>query len=330
MREALGNDYDLPTVINGAVGSDKKFCMGYMNPGASGNGYITTIKLSVGYVDINQPEMLADNIPLDIGTAGIVSYDRCETNDAYIGGINMLTASSFSGLNGAVWGYDLALADGLRDDLLYYETWKDGTKTPVYNIDPLLDATQRLFGIETQRRFNPMPGTMVICANKNITTSFQEKSDDMVWAWSFIALSFVEGRTQDTNLFIEDCNYYPGNISLEELIDRINNTMHAVTKCVVLCGEDQGIKYKETFLGARLIPVPAYQIGCALACGPYITLAQNAIPPGKQAADIMNMTIGEWEKALNLSPLPDIPLYQKGFLGKGGLRPEYGDVSRIK
>jgi len=40
--------YDGSTVINGAVGSDKDFCMGYLNPNVSGNGYISTLKLSVG------------------------------------------------------------------------------------------------------------------------------------------------------------------------------------------------------------------------------------------------------------------------------------------
>lgn len=326
MKRSLEGSYDIATVINGAVGSDKKFCMGYTNPGASGNGYITTIKLSVGIVDINQSEMLANNIPLDIGTAGIVSYDRCEVNDAYIGGINMLTASSFSGLNGAVWGYDLAVADNLRDDLLYYEEWKDGAKTPVYNIDPLLNATQRLFGVKQQRRFNPMPGSMVICANKNATTDFQTNLGDWVWAWAFIALSFVEGRTDNTNLFIEDCNCFPGNLPWPVVQQKLEQTMHAVTKCIVLCGEDQGIKYKETFLGFRVIPVPASKIGCALACAPYVTLAQNAIPPMMQPSDLMKLSIGAWEKSLHLPPLPDIPLYQKGFLGKGGLNAEYGEL----
>ncbi|HEX3047315.1 MAG TPA: histidine decarboxylase, pyruvoyl type, partial [Bacillota bacterium] len=322
-------DYDLATVINGAVGSDKKFCMGYMNPGASGNGYITTIKLSVGYVDIDQAELQASNVPLDIGTSGIVSYDRCECNDAYIGGINMLTASSFTGLNGAVWGYDLAIADGLRDDLLYYETWKDGRKTPVYNIEPLLDAARRLFGVQTQRRFNPMPGSMVICANKNTTTPFQNPGD-WVWAWSFIALSFVDGRVDQTNLFIEDCNYFDGNLPWSVVAQKLNQTMHAVTKCIVLCGEDEGIEYKETFLGFRVIPVPATQIGCALACAPYVTLAKNAIPAGMQPADVTKLSIGDWEKKLGLPPLPPMPEYQKGFLGKGGLNAKYGDLKNFK
>jgi histidine decarboxylase len=81
----------LPDVVNGAVGPFKPYCMGYLNPGASGYGYISTVKLSTGVVK---------TASLDPGTEGIVSYDRCEKNDAYIGQINMLTASSFCGVNG--------------------------------------------------------------------------------------------------------------------------------------------------------------------------------------------------------------------------------------
>ena len=64
--------YDASKVINQAVGPSKEFCMGYMNPGA-GEGYISTMKLSVGTVDVKD---------LDTVTENIVSYDRCEKNDA--------------------------------------------------------------------------------------------------------------------------------------------------------------------------------------------------------------------------------------------------------
>jgi histidine decarboxylase len=106
----------LPDVVNGAVGPFDSYCMGYMNPGASGYGYLSTLKLSTGVVNVEG---------LDPGTEGIVSYDRCERNDAYIGQINMLTASSFCGVNGAVWGYHLATADQIRNGTLkplFYQT----------------------------------------------------------------------------------------------------------------------------------------------------------------------------------------------------------------
>lgn len=318
MTNLKNNSYDVGTVINGAIGSEDNYCMGYGNPGANGNGYITTIKLSVGLVNVDQSnrKYVHQGIPLDIGTAGIVSYDRCETNDAYIGAINMLTASSFTGMNGAVWGYDLAVADNLRSDLLYYEKWMDGSVTPVYNILPLLDTTQRLFGTADNRRFTPLPGSMVICANKNCTPDTMNTS---AWAWSFIALSFLDNRISGSNLFIEDCNYFPGDWSEDQVCQELYKTMQSVTKCVVLCGEDQRVKYKEIFIGFKYVRIEAGQIGCSLACAPYVTLARNAIPNGIKPADLMNFSIGQWEKALNLPPLSEIAEYQKGHLEMGSL-----------
>src|SRR5215469_8925424 len=73
-----GPPTSLPAIVNGAVGPFDEYCMGYMNPGASGYGYISTLKLSTGIVKVTN---------LDPGTEGIVSYDRCEKNDAYIGQI---------------------------------------------------------------------------------------------------------------------------------------------------------------------------------------------------------------------------------------------------
>ncbi len=317
-------EYDPKYVVNSAVGSERGFCMGYQNPGASGNGYITTIKISVGLVDV--PQQAIGGVPLDKGTAGIVSYDRCECNDAYIGAINMLTASSFSGQLGAVWGYDLAEAVNLRGTLLYNQQWPDGSTTPVYSIYPLLDATQRLFGTASQRRFNTLPGAFVVCANKSATNDPSKQSNG--WAWSFLALSFLEDRNSGSNLFIEDCDIIEGDLPYSEVNKIMKDTLHKVTECVVLCGADQGIKYKETFIGYKLVRFVKgqehQQVGCALACAPYVTLARNAIPAGRNPSDLTDMTIGQWEKALGLEPLPKIPKLEQGFLGPDGFSREYG------
>ncbi|WP_260842790.1 histidine decarboxylase, pyruvoyl type [Staphylococcus epidermidis] len=37
----------------------------------------------------------------------MVSYDRAEAKNAYMGQINMITASSFTGLQGSTLGYDI-------------------------------------------------------------------------------------------------------------------------------------------------------------------------------------------------------------------------------
>ena len=75
-----------------AIGPFQNYSDGYGNPGATGNGYISVLKVSTGAVE------KTDDALLD----GIVAYDRAEANDAYIGQINMVTASSFCGLAGAL------------------------------------------------------------------------------------------------------------------------------------------------------------------------------------------------------------------------------------
>jgi histidine decarboxylase len=285
-------DFPLPAVVNGAVGPFGPYCMGYMNPGASGLGYISTLKLSTGIVSMQG---------LDPGTQGIVSYDRCEENDAYIGQINMGTASSFCGVNGAVWGYHLAVADEIANGTLQplYMQQQNGGSIPVFPVAPLLDAAQRLFGIVEQRRFPPMPGAHVICANKNATVA------GPTWVWSAIAIAIAQDRSSAANLFIEDASSYGDQNTPESaVIAYLNQTQQNVTYSMILCGQDQEVEYTEIFVGYKYQFVPDGYEGCALTCAPYVVLAQDAIPPNAQASDILNMTISQWEQALGLPPLP--------------------------
>jgi len=282
--------YDPRRVINGAVGSDNEYCMGYLNPGGSGLGYISTLKLSVGTVDVSG---------LDDVTERIVAYDRCEKNDAYIGQINMLTASSFCGLNGAVWGYDLAVAEDLRKRKLYDQKLRTGRSIPVYSVAPLLDATVRLFGIDVQQRFPPMPGAHVVCANKD--TNMRGPG----WVWSAMALAILADRSSGANLFIEDVNTLGRFVSRSRVVRFLEQTQRQITKSVALCGEDQGVEYKEIFVGTRFTRVPKGHVGCALSCAPYVTLARNAIPAKvREPAELTGYTIGGWEAALDLPPIP--------------------------
>ena len=283
--------YDASKVINQAVGPSKEFCMGYMNPGA-GEGYISTMKLSVGTVDVKD---------LDAVTENIVSYDRCEKNDAYIGQINMLTVSSFCGLNGAVWGFDLAKHDDIASGAekpMYMQSKPDGPDIPVYNVRPLLEATERLFGKEQQRRFPPIPGSHIICANKDVTAR------GPLWVWSAIGIAILKDRSKGSSLFIEDANTYGNDSTTEsEMIGYLEGTLRKVTNSIALCGQDQGVEYERIYVGYKYTFVEPHQVGCALTCAPYINLAQNAIPEGMQASDLRQLTISEWEKKLKLEEL---------------------------
>lgn len=136
-----GIKYDASKVISRAIGPSKEFCMGCMNPGMpDGGGYISTMKLSVGTVDIKG---------LDVVTESILAYDRCGRSDAYFGQVNMLnTSSAFCGLNGAIWGLDLAVHEDIVSGkaVPMYMQPQVPKEIPVYNVRPLLDATERLLG----------------------------------------------------------------------------------------------------------------------------------------------------------------------------------------
>lgn len=331
-----GFEFSLSQVVDGAIGAFDPYCMGYMNPGASGGGYIATMKLSVDKVNIQG---------LDIGTAGIVSYDRCEKDDAYIGQINMLTASSFCGVNGALWGYHLAraesIASGTLKPMFTYPgpMYPPGEKlprqgpVPVYPVAPLLDAAERLYGRMDPhgagevdlRRFQPMPGANVICANKDASGAGPG------YFWAAIAVAIAADRNREANLFIEDADVIratpiqlpDGSTSWSPTPQQVEAQLHAhlrnVAKSMILCGQDQNVLFKEIFTGVKFIFAGKDEWGCALTCAPYVTLARKAVPPGLPPAAMLDMTIRNWEQTVQLPPLPPAPV--KPGVGGIGVRP---------
>lgn len=266
-------------IVDGAIGPFDSYCDGYGNPGASGVGYVSVLKLSTGIVAKR----------LDTVLEGIVSYDRAEKNDAYAGQINMITASSFSGLNGAVWGYDLARHDGLARGTvqpLMTRSRGDGTTIPVYPVAPLLEAGEALFGTEADRRYPLLPGAHVICATKDITVGGPTS------VWSAIALAIAEDRERDSSLFVEDVGSGLPGESPEVRELALSDHLSRIVDSVVLCGEDQSVRFKEIFCGFKSQWVPAGYVGCALTCAPYVVLARNAAPdPPRQ---LLDMSLSEW------------------------------------
>jgi histidine decarboxylase len=274
-HQALG----LTDVVNGAVGPFDDYCDGYGNPGASGLGYISVLKLSTG--------MVAKT--MDKGLEGIVSYDRAEKNDAYAGQINMITASSFNGLNGAIWGYDIARHDGLTDGSiapLMHRTRHDGVEIPIYPVTPLLEAGEALFGTAAERRYPLLPGSHVVCATKDVTVS------GPTTVWSAIALSIAEHRDRDSSLFIEDVGHDDAGATEAEQANILNARLEHIVDSVILCGEDQNVDYKEIFVGYKMQWIPEGYIGCALTCAPYLVLAKNAAPT--PASDLLGTSLSQW------------------------------------
>jgi len=276
----------MAAVVRGAVGPFSKYCDGYGNAGASGLGYICAMTLDIGLVDQDMDTVLN----------GIVAYDRAETQGAYIGQINMLVASSFCGLNGALWGYDLARAEEIaagKVKALFDVARHDGKKLPVYSAEPLVDAATRLFGTQAQRRFPLLPGAHVTCAEKEYTAPGPN------YIWSAIAIAIAADRTVDSCLFIEDA----GAVAVADAKDLAafgDALRHKIATCVVRCGEDSNALYKELWISYRIKWIPEGKVGCALVAAPYLVLAKDAVPEGKPEA-LLNMTITGWEKKLSLA-----------------------------
>ncbi len=276
----------LEQVVNGAVGPFARYCDGYGNPGASGLGYISLLKLEVGLSPADMDPVLA----------GIVSYDRAETRGTYIGQTNMITASSFNGLNGAVWGYHLAKADAIASGALkplFQAKRPDGKQIPVYPMDPLLEAGRKLLGTAKARRFPLLPGAQVICAVKSHTV----QGPGSVWCAAALALS--QDRNLAANLFIEDVGQDapPAGKARQAFVRRLQRH---IVKSIMRCGQDSGVQFKEIFIGHKILEVPAGMVGCALTCAPYLVLAQKALPDPKNPARLLEMTLSQWEESLGL------------------------------
>lgn len=265
------------------VGPHKDYCAGYGEPGALGIGYVSVMKLATGLVDLS--EYQGDRV-LD----GIVAYDKAEKANAYIGQINMGTASSFCGPSGRLWGYDLAAVPHLTDRALSVATQFDGSDLPVYSADPLLAAAQALFGTEALRRFPLLPGAYVVCANKHVTA---QGAPGVGSIWCYIAVAVPQDRENSAALFMEDAG--SSDVTDQTELDGwLARHADKVVNSAVACGRDQRVLYKEIFISWAGIPIPSGWVGTALACAPYITLAQNAVVGS--FGDMMGMSLAEWDQ----------------------------------
>ncbi|MFC2149609.1 histidine decarboxylase, pyruvoyl type [Candidatus Auribacterota bacterium] len=272
----------LKEIVNGAVSPFEDYCDGYGNPGTSGLGYVSVLKLETGKVKKDMDDILE----------GIVSYDRAESLGAYVGQINMVAASSFNGLNGAVWGYHIAKEESIASGSikpLFIKKRSDGVSIPVYSVKPLLDAGERLFGTAEKRRFPILPGAHVNCAVKSNTITGPNS------VWCAIALAIAEDREKDSNLFIEDSGDSIPADSDEARVAYLERLMENIATSIIRCGDDSKVKYKEVFVGYKTEWIPEGYVGCALTCAPYVVLAKNAVP--KPADKLISMTITEWEKS---------------------------------
>jgi histidine decarboxylase len=281
-----------------AISPYDDYCDGYGMPGATGNGYVSVLKVSTGVTD-KTDDMLLD---------GIISYDRAEAADAYLGQINMITASSFNGIMGNIWGYDLAVAEEIRNNTqepLFTVQQYDGSPMPVYDAAPLLQAGQALFGTSQARRFPPAPGSQMICANKSATAYRpqqgvpEEAKGEAYGVWSYLSISLAKDRGRAASLFIEDVGVWTKNDNQADLVRFLDEHRRAVVQSALDCGRNQRAVYDRTYIAYAYVMMQPGQVGTALTVAPYVTLARKAIPAG--GFDLLrSMTLREWENALGL------------------------------
>ena len=294
------------------------YCYGYENTDSKGY-YLATVKLSCAKTSV---QLLQDEV-----LQGIVAYDGCTRNDAYVGQINMITVSSFAGPNSGVWGLDYAVNPTLRDPKNLLET-RTKIQLPgvskatdlsiplnVYDVNPLLEATEALFGNVDNRKslFPPLPGAHVPCAAKTGTSDVDSAGNPVPgYVWSYIALAIADDRANDASLFVEDCGFYPSpkDDPPDSVVPYLDNKREKVINSVILCGLYQQVNYKEMFLGYKYLYCGPNEYGLALACAPYVLLAGSAYPNGG-AQSLVDMNLTEWAEAvLPKDPVENGPVMQ--------------------
>lgn len=277
------------------ISTYKKWSRGYMEPGNLGNGYVTGLKVDAGVRDKSDDDILD----------GIVSYDRAECKNAYIGQINMTTASSFTGPQGSILGYDILRSPEVdtAKPLFTVKQW-DGSELPIYDAKPLQDALVEYFGVVDERRHYPAPGSFIVCANKGVTASRPKNDADMkpgqgYGVWSAIAISMAKDPTKDSSMFIEDAGVW-GTPNEDELLEFLDTRLHAIAKSVAECGEDARASFKCTWIGFAHAMMQPGQVGNAITVGPYFSLPIDSIPggsvltPDKDLEIMQRLTMPEW------------------------------------
>ena len=289
--------YDPIAAVGNAYSCSDDFCFGYENSSTNGY-YITTVKIACGKVDMKG----LDN---DEILEGIVAYDRAERNSAYIGQVNMITVSSFSGPMSAIWGYDMAKVDPtiLYEKVLFKIP---GKKFPdrlitVYSMDPLIAATESLFGKESSRKFPVIAGGHLPTAQKSCDSIDPETGKATSgWVWSYLSLAIAVRRGVDASLFVEDAGFFPDKsdkpLSELEVDLLLQKKARAVAYSQILCGENQSVPFKEIFMTWRKLYINKDEYGTALTCAPYITLAKNVYPNGvSDPKALIDISLQDWE-----------------------------------
>lgn len=270
-------------VVSKAMGSNEQFC----TPSPS-NTHLTTVKLSVNTVPSKDTDTISEII---------LATNQCKCNDAYIGHVNIYPCACSYGQEEVIWGVDLAKSDDYEEILYMQETHKR-KDIPVISIKPLLRATERLFGQYNQQRFPILQGSDILASSRKIVAK------GPTWVWALIGIGIPEDRNSGSCLLVEDASAHGDyNTPEGELIGYLEKMQKKITNGITLTAKSLDITLSRIHIGYKYTFAAPGELGCAIACAPFVHLPKNAIPQGAEAKDLLNLSISQWEQALNLPTL---------------------------
>lgn len=278
----------LPNIPTSAY---QNYCTGYQNPDNRGAGYVLGLCLEIGKVPIEFRHPGSDLLDR------INAFDMAEASGTYLGQINMIQVSSFCGIQGHIWGYDIVRHNKLKKKsklLLKHLLDHKGKKVPVYSASPLFEATNKLFGVKDKKRFPILPGSHVPCATKNISKF------GPCHLYCAVAIGIPVDRKNDACLLMEDIGEMSNGSNDPNLFEtNKKNVRIGVAKSILAIGKNQSIQYKEIFVQLSELRVEGGEIGCALVAAPYIALAQGALPKEVNSIkQLKTMSLHKWEKSV--------------------------------
>jgi histidine decarboxylase len=267
---------NIPQILQNIVSPFDRYCS------ASGmqptDAYVTTPLITTGVTPIECSHSGSDLLDK------IIAFDKAEGDFANITQTNMVTVSSFNGLNGVILGYDL-----LRQDLARHPLIDESQHPHVYDAAPLFDATRALYGPISDKHFPIAPGQHILCAYK----TFYHTGPCVIYG--ALALAIAEDRELNADLYMEDHGTltvgHGNTVSSEQQGAVIENLILSVERI----SHNLGIRYEKVFIGFKYQSVKAGEVGCAITAAPYIHLARHAIP-NNDPLRLQEMTLSEWQE----------------------------------
>ena len=270
MSDAGGCARSEESLLASAIGPHDRYCAGYHGQG----GYLIAVTLGIGVVPATCGHPGSD------GLDEILAYDHAESADAYLGQINMTPVSSFCGVEGLIWGYDLARAPLDELPLATWERRGDLDGVSVRSASGLRAAARTLLGTVDDRRFPFLPGSHVPCAGK--FRSFRGPAR----VYAAVAIGIPAERDRAACALMEDV----GQLAPEHAVpQQQHGVLLNMARSVVAVGRNQRVEYREILVDCVSTEVRPGEIGCPLVAIPYFHLAGGAY-----LRDLGEMDLAMW------------------------------------